>query len=291
MKLLLLLLVFATATIAAESSVPVLDMLKPGLDVGILVSDGAKAMEFYGETLGLKPIGTINMPNGGKMMRFQAGASVLKVIAYDKVPQKGAGGIREAIGIRLVTVLVADGEAVAKRVTAKGAPELKWTKAGNFRYTFATDPDGNMIEVVDMAPNPEPKTLDRVAIGLTVSDVEKSRTFYGKVLGLTEQPTQELPNGGTKYSFLAGPTVIKFWQAAPNTPKKTGPTQDLTGIRYFTFMVKDVDAAQKLLIERGAKVMMPPTDFGRLARIMFISDPDGNFIELAALPKPPAAKQ
>ncbi|MEO8027694.1 MAG: VOC family protein, partial [Bryobacteraceae bacterium] len=95
MKPTLFLAFFILAAVAASASG--LDMLKPGLDIGILVSDAAKAKEFYGETLGLKHIGTIDMPNGGKMMRFQSGASVLKVIAYDKVPPKGPSGVREAI--------------------------------------------------------------------------------------------------------------------------------------------------------------------------------------------------
>src|SRR3954471_5810994 len=101
MKTLLLSLGCALSALAADSSGGALDVLKPGLDVGILVSEAVKSKEFYGETLGLKHLGTLDMPNGGKMMRFQSGASVLKVIAYEKVPAKNPTGIREAVGIRL----------------------------------------------------------------------------------------------------------------------------------------------------------------------------------------------
>ncbi len=288
MKPILSSLLFALAAFAADQPPAGLELMKPGLDVGILVSDAAKSMEFYAQTLGLKHIGTLNMPNGGRMMRFQSGASVLKVIAYEKVPPAGGGPVRAAIGIRLVTVLLADGEGVATRAAAKGQ-ELKWTKGGNFRYTFVNDPDGNVLEVVDLGAGAAPQAMQRAAIGLTVADAEKSRAFYGKLLGLPEQPAQELPTGGTKYSFMAGPTVVKFWQAAANTPKMTGGPQEATGIRYFTFSVKDTDAAAKWLTERGAKIVMPPTDFGKLARIMFVADPDGNFIEFAGPPKPAAA--
>jgi predicted enzyme related to lactoylglutathione lyase len=52
-------------------------------------------------------------------------------------------------------------------------------------------------------------------------------------------------------------------------------------------MVKDVDAAHAWLVGRGAKVALPPTDFGRLARIMFVTDPDGNYIEFAGPIKAP----
>jgi predicted enzyme related to lactoylglutathione lyase len=34
---------------------------------------------------------------------------------------------------------------------------------------------------------------------------------------------------------------------------------------------------------RGAQIVLQPTDFGKIARIMVIADPDGNWIEFAAL--------
>ncbi|MEO8025671.1 MAG: VOC family protein, partial [Bryobacteraceae bacterium] len=187
-----------------------------------------------------------------------------------------------------VTLYTSDGAAIEKRLKSKTNTDVVWNQAGKARYCFAPDPDGNAIEIVELPAGAEPALLQRAAIGLTVGDVEKSRAFYGKLLGLAEQPTQDLPNGGTKYSYMAGPTVIKFWQAPANAPKKTGGPQEAIGFRYFTFMVKDADAAQKWLTEAGAKIVMPPTDFGRLARILFIADPDGNFIEFAAPPKPAA---
>ena len=41
--------------------------------------DLAKMKEFYGDVLGLKPLPTLNMPGGGQMTRFHAGASEIKL--------------------------------------------------------------------------------------------------------------------------------------------------------------------------------------------------------------------
>ena len=50
----------------------------------------------------------------------------------------------------------------------------------------------------------------------------------------------------------------------------------------FTFIVKDVDAVASELKRRGAKIEMEPVDFGNVARIMMVADPDGNRVEFAA---------
>ena len=50
-------------------------------------------------------------------------------------------------------------------------------------------------------------TLD---VGLSVVDVEKSKAFYGGVLGLNEVTPMKLPDGTTLTRFQAGTAVIKM---------------------------------------------------------------------------------
>jgi hypothetical protein len=47
-------------------------------------------------------------------------------------------------------------------------------------------------------------------------------------------------------------------------------------------LVKDVDATREILKSRGAKIVVEPVDFGKIARIMMVADPDGNWVEFAA---------
>ena len=53
------------------------------------------------------------------------------------------------------------------------------------------------------------------------------------------------------------------------------------GFRYFTIQVVDVEREHARLIERGATEGMAPVTLGETARISFIRDPDGNWIELS----------
>jgi catechol 2,3-dioxygenase-like lactoylglutathione lyase family enzyme/dienelactone hydrolase len=258
-----------------------IEMLKPTLDAGIIVTDIEKAKEFYGTILGLKLAGTLPMP-GGKttMYRYLSGTSVLKVRTAEPVPPKhGNGGVREAIGFRLITLYVNDVAGIVQRAAA-----LKPQVYADGKVAFLPDPDGNVIELVAA----DSASSDQIAIGLTVGDVEASRGFYGKVLGLEERKPETLAllNGDTKYTFMAGKSQIKFWKGAAGfgsaLPKNTGSITSAAGLRYFTFIVKDVDAMAAELKRRGAKVVLEPVDFGAVARIMMVEDPDGNWVEFAA---------
>jgi catechol 2,3-dioxygenase-like lactoylglutathione lyase family enzyme len=256
-----------------------IETLKPSLDVGIIVSDIDKAKAFYGDVLGLKQTAILPMPDGSTMYRYQTGTSTVKLRAVPKA-SKYSGAVREAVGVRLLTFYLDDFDGILKRWAAGGGEQPKVMDAGSngAKFTFITDPDGNQIELVNVDSG-------RIAIGLTVSDVEKSREFYGKVLGLKEEPPEALAllNGAKKYTFTAGKTTIKFWAGAgENLPNHTGNITDAAGFRYFTFLVKDVDATREILKSRGAKIAVEPVDFGKIARIMMVADPDGNWVEFAA---------
>ncbi len=265
-----------------------LGAMKPSLDVGLVVSSEDKTKEFYGGVLGLKEVAPLTLPDGGKMLRFQYGSTTIKALLYSPTPAKNPGGINAAIGLRLLTLTMPDLELIQQNAVAKGLtkPAILGKDRG-MRLIFIYDPDGNQLEILESAPGGDASASDRAMVGLTVKNIEKSREFYGKILGLKELPSRSLfPGGGpTKYSFVAGKSVIKFWTFDKDLPIQTGKWSDAVGIRYFTFLVKDVDAVQAELEKRGVKPAIPASDFGTLARVMFLADPDGNYIEFASLVK------
>ena len=53
------------------------------------------------------------------------------------------------------------------------------------------------------------------------------------------------------------------------------------GFRYITIQVWDVDAAHREIVERGGLEGFAPRTLGSVARISFVRDPDGNWIELS----------
>ncbi len=49
----------------------------------------------------------------------------------------------------------------------------------------------------------------------------------------------------------------------------------------MTLQVFDVDAAHDGVLARGGREGRPPITLGKIARISFVRDPDGNWIELS----------
>jgi len=49
----------------------------------------------------------------------------------------------------------------------------------------------------------------------------------------------------------------------------------------LTIQIRDVDAEHRRVIERGGRGGRPPITLGTVARVSFVRDPDGNWIELS----------
>ena len=53
------------------------------------------------------------------------------------------------------------------------------------------------------------------------------------------------------------------------------------GFRYLTVQVRDVDAEHAGIVQRGGIEGRQPLTLGTTARISFVRDPDGNWIEIS----------
>ncbi len=270
---------FLTAMIATAA----IQTVKPTLDVGLSVVDIDKSKAFYGGVLGLNEITPMKLPDGTTLTRFQAGTAVIKMRAFPNAA-KFPGGTRTAIGIRLLTFYFADITSIVKRWTDLGnpAPALNAGITAGSKYGIISDPDGNQVEIVQTAPGTDMATLDKIAIGLTVQNVERSREFYGKTLGLTEEEPYKMATGAMEYRFLAGKTEIKFWAGPADAPKHTGSIPDTIGFRYFTFLIPDVEPLHAEFAKKKVHIVREPYDLATIARIIIAADPDGNIIEFAA---------
>jgi glyoxylase I family protein len=256
------------------------------LDVGITTRDLAATKTFYKDVLGFTELTALSMGELGQMQRLAVGGHVLKLYDFTRAPERVDGGTDTAIGMRLLAFIVADLDAVLARMDAEGHDyrRLPLPDDAPFRVAFSSDPDGNALELVGVKNAPE-AFEPRLQIGLTVADVQRSRQFYGEMLGLKEEPEMKLPAsmntlGNVRYGFILGNTTIKFWGKG-ELPTKTGAPARFTGIRLITAHVPDTDAVHEQLKARGVAIKLPPHDFEGLARVMFVTDPDGNFIEFA----------
>jgi lactoylglutathione lyase len=206
---------------------------------------------FYGERLGLEFETMLPLGRGLRQYRFLAHGSVIKLNhSRDPFAPRAQGGY--------TALAIAD--AVAK------APE----------HLF--DPDGNTVVRVPLGHD----GVRGIGIELGVTDADLFDRFYREALGAEWLAPGRFRLGDTVLSFKADPAARR----AAATPAVKIPTEVVLGmaapgIRYFTIQVRDCNAAHRQLIAAGAPEAMAPINFGALARICFVRDPDGNVIEIS----------
>ena len=146
-----------------------------------------------------------------------------------------------------------------------GYRELFIAREGLTAARSLTDPDGNRVTLVP----PGTDGVTGIGVRLGVRDEAAFRRFYGEQLGLE-------PAGDRAYR--CGTSVLTFEPdpAAPSAAEMRGP-----GFRYLTVQVRDVDSEHRELLARGVTEGRPPVTLGTTARISFIRDPDGNWIEVS----------
>ena len=129
-------------------------LAKSAIDLGIVVTDGPKALAFYVDLLGLEHVGDMPMPigGGGTMHRVQCGDSLLKLVAFDTTPPAAVGGgIPGALGFRYVTLIVSNLDEI---LAACAAADVKIVTPATdlrpgIRIGIVEDPDANWVEFVE----------------------------------------------------------------------------------------------------------------------------------------------
>lgn len=130
-----------------------IELGKDSIDIGIVVRDGAAALKFYRDTLGLEHVADTPANGGGTMHRLLCGTTLVKVVAHDNVPAKkdNPGGPRGASGIRYWTITVKDLVGMTEKCRAAGytvAVEPREVRPGT-SISMIEDPDGNWVELLE----------------------------------------------------------------------------------------------------------------------------------------------
>ena len=127
------------------------------------------------------------------------------------------------------------------------------------------DPDGNRVTLVP----PGHRGIEAIGVRLAVRDADAFHAFYGNAL--------QLPACGEN-AYRLGDSVLLFEEdpSAVRSEAMRAP-----GYRYTTIQVWDVDAEHAGILARGGEQAQAPLTLGRVARISFVRDPDGNWIEIS----------
>ncbi|MEW6663595.1 MAG: VOC family protein [Thermodesulfobacteriota bacterium] len=119
---------------------------------------------------------------------------------------------------------------------------------------------------------------DSLDIGLVVSHIEKSLDFYQNTLGL--KYVEKVPVWfGMMYRLRFGSSDFKLID--PDTVPPRGPIglESQLGIRYVTFVVKNLTKVCSELQARGIEFVIPEKEVRPGVRIAMVKDPDGNIVE------------
>jgi catechol 2,3-dioxygenase-like lactoylglutathione lyase family enzyme len=146
-----------------------------------------------------------------------------------------------------------------------GYRELLIAREGLTGPRSLADPDGNRVTLVP----PGAEGITGIGVRLAVRDEAAFHRFYRDGLGLEAAGPRAYRWGTSVVLFEKDSTVSR-------TEEMRGP-----GFRYLTVQVFDVDAEHRELLLRGIEEGRPPLTLGTTARISFIRDPDGNWIEVS----------
>ncbi len=148
-----------------------------------------------------------------------------------------------------------------------GYRELLIAREGASSPQTLVDPDGNRILLVP----PGSEGVERIGLRLRVRDLTAHRQFYTRVLGCS--PLQDNAD-----AMRCGDSLVLLEQSDDVTGDAG---YRAPGFRYITLQVFDVDTAHAAALQEGATEGRPPVTMGSTARVSFIRDPDGNWIELS----------
>jgi catechol 2,3-dioxygenase-like lactoylglutathione lyase family enzyme len=129
-----------------------LDLLTPGIEVGLVTTDIDAMVAFYEGFLELELQGEVEFP-GGTQRRYSLGSGVLKLVTYDFPPPTpaAAGGGRAQAGIRYFTIGVKSLRSVAEAFGDSEyevvEPVTEFAPVPGMGWMFVADPDGNWIEL------------------------------------------------------------------------------------------------------------------------------------------------
>lgn len=131
-------------------------LAKSAADLGIVVTDGARAMDFYCGLLGFEHVGDIPMPigGGGTMHRVEAGDTLLKLVEFVDTPAATpGGGMSGGLGFRYLTFIVSNLDEIMTACGDAEVPTAVPTREirRGVRIAIVEDPDGNWVEFVEAA--------------------------------------------------------------------------------------------------------------------------------------------
>ena len=227
-----------------------MELAKRCVDVGFFTNRIEDLRAFYAERLRLPFEEILPVGGGVRQHRFGLLGSVLKLNeSRDPLPPHIAGGYTR--------LAIADPRTPMPMRLA--------------------DPDGNQIELVPSGQ----RGINQIEITIGVTDEAAFARFYGEALGGEKLGDRRYKIGATIISFAHDPAARRAADTPAAQAAQVIASMRAVGFRYITIQVRDCDAEHRRFMSIGVREGAAPVTLGKVARISFIRDPDGNFIEIS----------
>ena len=227
-----------------------MDLAKRFVDVGIFTNRLDEMRAFYGERIRLPYEELLPVGGGVRQYRYGLLGSVLKINhSRDLLPPRIASGYRML--------------SISDPRTPMPIP--------------MQDPDGNDIQLVPTGQ----RGVNQIEIHIGVTDEAAFEHFYGDALQAERLSASRFKLGETVISFQRDPAAVRAAKSPSASAADVIASMRAVGMRYITVQVRDVDAEHRRFMSMGVWEGAAPVSLGAVARISFIRDPDGNFIEIS----------
>lgn len=267
-----------------------MNITKPEMDVGLVTANIERAIKFYRDFLGLRMGRSLPLGNGVTQHRFFIGKNLVKINEIEQVPPIHTAGLEKAVGVRELTLILDDLNVVRERLDVNNIGLLEergFTLETDQQSLTVKDFDQNTLKLTAASERAFDNPFSRIEIGLVVKNVHASLQFYQKILGFSLDKemaaeackAHEPVNDEVKCVVKGGETLITLWQAEEGIPLETGDIYERTGLRYFTYAVRDLDGVYEYLKQQKVTIMKPPFEVDGVVKILLVGDPDGNCLE------------
>ena len=227
-----------------------MELAKRFVDVGIFTNRLDEMRAFYGERIRLPYEELLPVGGGVRQYRYGLLGSVLKINhSRDPLPPRIAGGYRKL--------------SISDPRTPMPIP--------------MHDPDANEIELVPTGN----RGVNQIEIQIAVTDEAAFEHFYGDAMQAERLGAGRFKLGETIISFQRDPAAMRAQRSQSASAADVIASMRAVGMRYITVQVRDVDAEHRRFMSMGVWEGAAPVSLGAVARISFIRDPDGNFIEIS----------
>ena len=227
-----------------------MELAKRFIDVGVFTNRLDEMRAFYGERIRLPYEELLPVGGGVRQYRYGLLGSVLKINhSRDLLPPRIAGGYRML--------------SISDPRTPMPIP--------------MQDADGNDIQLVPTGQ----RGVNQIEIHIGVTDEAAFEHFYGDALQAERLSASRFKLGETVISFQRDPAAVRAAISPSASAADVIASMRAVGMRYITVQVRDVDAEHRRFMSMGVWEGAAPVSLGAVARISFIRDPDGNFIEIS----------